>query len=160
MADSDEEEDTLSITDAFGKIEHEITLAERTMNVLEIIVDSGPVDVTEISDQLGHDHGKIRYSMRVLEEENLLEPTAEGAVPKDGAASSFKEWNTRIDQIKSQLRSRANEFRTDSSDPVETAGSGTDGATDTTTASDDETDDDDLDDLLADDETDDPDRTT
>lgn len=141
MADPDEEEDIPSITDAFEQVEHEISLAGRTMEVLRIVVESGPVCITEISNQLGHPNNEIRYSLRVLEEENLIEPTAEGAAPTDGAASSFEEWNTRIDQVKSQLRSRANEFGTDESDPVETADSGTDGATDTTAESDDETDD-------------------
>lgn len=85
-------------------------MVERHIVVLSILVDSGPTGVIEIANELGHSTHKIRYSLRTPEEENLIEPTAEGAKPTDRVLEWAQQSNEQLDVMSSRLRQCVDAF--------------------------------------------------
>jgi predicted transcriptional regulator len=68
-----------------GKLEKEVDMLERHMNVLKTVIANEPIGIVKTSTELGYPHHKVRYSLRILEEAELIEPTAQGAVTTDEA---------------------------------------------------------------------------
>lgn len=81
------------------KLENEIELVERHMSVLRAVLENGPVGIVSLSTRLGHPNHKIRYSLRRLEEEQLIEPSRTGAVATDRATERVSEYHERIEEL-------------------------------------------------------------
>lgn len=81
------------------KLENEIELVERHMSVLRAVLENGPVGIVSLSTRLGQPNHKVRYSLRRLEEEGLIEPSRSGAVPTDRADDHLPEFHARIDDL-------------------------------------------------------------
>src|SRR5699024_8033016 len=63
------------ITDAMiDRLEKEVDMLERHLQVLRMVIENEPIGIVKMSNETGYAHHKIRYSLRVLEEENLIEP--------------------------------------------------------------------------------------
>jgi len=63
-----------------SKIEAEIELLQRHVQMLKAIMDNEPIGIIRLSEMLQHPQHKVRYSLRILEQENLIEPSPDGAV--------------------------------------------------------------------------------
>lgn len=62
------------------KIESEIELLQRHVQMLKAIMDNEPIGIIRLSELLDHPQHKVRYSLRILEQEGLIQPSPEGAV--------------------------------------------------------------------------------
>jgi len=63
-----------------SKIESEIKLLQRHVAMLKAIMENQPIGIIRLSELLNFPQHKVRYSLRILEQEGLIEPTAEGAL--------------------------------------------------------------------------------
>jgi len=63
-----------------SKIESEIKLLQRHVAMLKAIIENQPIGIIRLSEMLEYPQHKVRYSLRILEQEGLIEPTAEGAL--------------------------------------------------------------------------------
>jgi predicted transcriptional regulator len=63
-----------------SKIEAEIELLQRHVQMLKAIMDNEPIGIIRLSEMLQHPQHKVRYSLRILEQESLIEPSPDGAV--------------------------------------------------------------------------------
>jgi predicted transcriptional regulator len=63
-----------------SKIESEIKLLQRHVSMLKAIMENQPIGIIRLSEMLEYPQHKVRYSLRILEQEGLIEPTAEGAL--------------------------------------------------------------------------------
>ena len=75
LAGSDAPESSLT-----GKIEAELELLQRHVEILKAVKDNEPIGIIRLSEITGHPQHKVRYSLRILEQEGLIEPSAQGAV--------------------------------------------------------------------------------
>ncbi len=66
-----------------GKIETELELLQRHVEILKAVKDHEPIGIIRLSEITGHPQHKVRYSLRILEQESLIEPSAQGAVTTD-----------------------------------------------------------------------------
>ncbi|HWG90969.1 MAG TPA: hypothetical protein VNZ52_09005 [Candidatus Thermoplasmatota archaeon] len=66
-----------------GKIETELDLLQRHVAILKAVKDNEPIGIIRLSEITGHPQHKVRYSLRILEQEGLIEPSAQGAVTTD-----------------------------------------------------------------------------
>lgn len=66
-----------------SNIEFELDLLQRHIAMLKAIVDNEPIGIIRLSEMLEIPQHKVRYSMRILEQEGLIEPSLEGAVTTD-----------------------------------------------------------------------------
>lgn len=58
-------------------------MLERHLQVLKTVIRNEPIGIVKMANELGYPHHKVRYSLRILEEAELIEPTPKGAVTTD-----------------------------------------------------------------------------
>jgi predicted transcriptional regulator len=63
-----------------SKIESEIELLQRHVKMLKAIMDNEPIGIIRLSELLNFPQHKVRYSLRILEQEGLIHPSPDGAV--------------------------------------------------------------------------------
>lgn len=80
-------------------------MLERHLQVLKMVIDNEPIGIVKMSNETGYPHHKVRYSLRVLEEENLIEPSSQGAITTEDTADFVDELDEKIDAIVEKLDS-------------------------------------------------------
>jgi predicted transcriptional regulator len=85
------------------RLEKEVDMLERHLQVLKMVIDSEPIGIVKMSNETGYPHHKVRYSLRVLEEENLIEPSSQGAITTDRTAEFVGELDDKVDDIVDKL---------------------------------------------------------
>jgi predicted transcriptional regulator len=92
------------ITDTMiDRLEKEADMLERHLQVLRMVIENEPIGIVKMSNETGYAHHKIRYSLRVLEEESLIEPTSQGATTTDQTSGFVGELDGRIDAVSTKL---------------------------------------------------------
>jgi len=88
------------------RLEKEIDMLERHLTVLRMVDENEPIGIVKMSNETGYPHHKIRYSLRVLEEEELIEPSSQGAISTeqteeflDGLDGKLGEMSSRIEEM-------------------------------------------------------------
>jgi predicted transcriptional regulator len=79
-------------------LEDEVNMMERHLQVLKMVIKNEPIGIVKLSNESGYPHHKIRYSLRILEEENLIEPSNQGAITTERAEGFVDELNGRLDE--------------------------------------------------------------
>ena len=72
---------------------------ERDLLVLEAVLSHYPIGIAGIAEEVGIDEHKTRYSLRMLEDDGLVDPTPDGAVPADGVVGRIEEINAGLDGL-------------------------------------------------------------
>jgi predicted transcriptional regulator len=85
------------------RLEKEVDMLERHLQVLKMVIDSEPIGIVKMSNETGYPHHKVRYSLRVLEEENLIEPSSQGAITTERTGEFVDELDDKVDQIIQKL---------------------------------------------------------
>ncbi|UPV99866.1 hypothetical protein M0R88_15270 [Halorussus gelatinilyticus] len=85
------------------RLEKEVDMLERHLQVLKMVIESEPIGIVKMSNETGYPHHKVRYSLRVLEEENLIEPSSQGAITTERTQEFVDELDDKIDEIGSKL---------------------------------------------------------
>ena len=70
-----------------------------------MVIGNEPIGIVKMSNETGYPHHKVRYSLRVLEEENLIEPSSQGAITTEDTADFVDELDEKIDSIVDKLDS-------------------------------------------------------
>ena len=78
-------------------------MLERHLQVLKMVIENEPIGIVKMSNETGYPHHKVRYSLRVLEEENLIEPSSQGAITTDDTETFVEELDDKIDVIITKL---------------------------------------------------------
>jgi len=66
-----------------SKIEGEMELLCRHVQMLKAIMDHEPIGIIRLSELLDIPQHKVRYSLRILEQEGLIQPSPDGAIITD-----------------------------------------------------------------------------
>ena len=85
------------------RLEKEVDMLERHLQVLKMVIESEPIGIVKMSNETGYPHHKVRYSLRVLEEENLIEPSSQGAITTERTDEFVAELDGKIDEINTKL---------------------------------------------------------
>jgi len=72
---------------------------ERDLQVLQAILDDQPIGISRIAEKTGIDEHKARYSLRMLENDDLVEPTPNGAVVSDDIDRRIARINEGLDDL-------------------------------------------------------------
>ena len=81
----------------------ELDLTERHLLVLKRVIEEAPIGILKLSEITGMQNHKVRYSLRVLEQANLIKPSAQGAVPGDAVQRFLQEFECELDKINSKV---------------------------------------------------------
>jgi len=60
-------------------IENELDILKRHMDILKILQGQQPLGIIKLSELSGYPQHMVRYSLRILEQEGLIEPSSRGA---------------------------------------------------------------------------------
>ena len=61
-------------------IETELDILRRHVNVLKTLQKNQPMGIIKLSELTGYPQHMVRYSLRILEQDSLIEPSPQGAV--------------------------------------------------------------------------------
>ncbi|QLG61655.1 hypothetical protein [Halorarum salinum] len=81
------------------RLEKEVDMLERHLQVLRMVIENEPIGIVKMSNETGYPHHKVRYSLRVLEEENLIEPSSQGAITTERTTEFVEELDEKLDDI-------------------------------------------------------------
>ncbi|MFB6125338.1 MAG: hypothetical protein ABEJ59_05205 [Halanaeroarchaeum sp.] len=85
------------------RLEKEVDMLERHLQVLKMVIENEPIGIVKMSNETGYPHHKVRYSLRVLEEENLIEPSSQGAITTDRTTEFVEELEDKLNEIIGKL---------------------------------------------------------
>jgi len=73
------------------------------MAILSAVIEHGPIGIVRLSEETDIPEHKVRYSLRMLEDDELVQPTPQGAIPADDVDERVAEINEGIDELIDQL---------------------------------------------------------
>lgn len=85
------------------RLEKEVDMLVRHLQVLRMVIESEPIGIVKMSNATGYEHHKVRYSLRMLEEEDLIEPTSQGATTTDQTTEFVNELGENINEVSDKL---------------------------------------------------------
>jgi len=86
-----------------SKLEQEIELIVRHTTILKFVIEQGPIGIMKLSELSGHPQHKVRYSLRILEQQNLIKPSSQGAIATLKAKKFMKVLPEKIKQLSEKL---------------------------------------------------------
>lgn len=78
------------------RLEIQVTILEHHLQVLDVVLDREPIGIVNSADVTGYPQHKVRYSLRILEEHGVIEPSPQGAVTTDHVDEFVTEVNEQI----------------------------------------------------------------
>ncbi|WP_227380606.1 hypothetical protein [Haladaptatus halobius] len=85
------------------RVEKEVDMLERHLEVFLMVVDREPIGIVKMSNETGFAHHEVRYSLRKLEEEYLIDPSKQGAVTTAQTISFIENLDEQIDDINKKV---------------------------------------------------------
>ncbi len=85
------------------RLENEIEMLERHLEVLNAVVIGEPIGISKLSEMTGHSKYKIRYSLRILEQEGLIKPSPYGATTSARISEFLRNYEKLLDQFLRKL---------------------------------------------------------
>jgi predicted transcriptional regulator len=79
--------------------EKELDLLIRHIDVLKTVRDHGPIGIIRLSQLTGQPQHVIRYSLRTLENDGIIRPSAQGAIVTDRIHESLGTLESTLDDM-------------------------------------------------------------
>jgi len=70
-------------------IETELDILKRHIHVLKTLQESQPMGIIKLSELTKYPQHMVRYSLRILEQDGLIEPSPQGAVTTGGVEKTM-----------------------------------------------------------------------
>jgi predicted transcriptional regulator len=81
-------------------VESNIKILNRHVAVLKTLQIKQPMGITELSDITGYPEHKVRYSLQILEQEGLIEPSIKGVVTAENVDEILKRIKNTIRNVR------------------------------------------------------------
>jgi predicted transcriptional regulator len=88
--------DKTSITNVAEK---ELDLLIRHIDVLKTVREHGPIGIIRLSQVTGQPQHVIRYSLRTLEQDGIIKPSAQGAIITDKVHATLGTLESTLDDM-------------------------------------------------------------
>ncbi|WP_299268185.1 winged helix-turn-helix transcriptional regulator [Halorientalis sp.] len=85
------------------RLRNQVEKERRDLTILQAVVADGPIGIVKLSERTDVPEHKVRYSLRMLENDGFVEPTPEGAVPADDIADRLERVNDGVDELVERL---------------------------------------------------------
>jgi predicted transcriptional regulator len=86
------------------KVKRELEMLKRHLIILKYVVENEPIGILKLADETGIPSHKVRYSLRVLEQEGLIAASAPGAVTTERTKTFLKDLDLAIDQLQDMVK--------------------------------------------------------
>ena len=81
------------------KVSGELEMLQRHLVILKQVVDNEPIGILKLAEETKIPSHKVRYSLRILEQEGLIKATAPGAVTTDLTSPFLKDLDSMIENL-------------------------------------------------------------
>jgi len=85
------------------RLHDQVEKESRDLSILSVVIDDGPIGIVRLAEETGVPEHKVRYSLRMLEDDGLVEPTPQGAVGADDIDERVADINSGIDRLIERL---------------------------------------------------------
>jgi len=80
-------------------IETELDILKRHIDVLKMLQKNQPMGIIKLSEVTKYPQHMVRYSLRILEQDGLIEPSPQGAVTTDKVGETIAYLRKTLDEI-------------------------------------------------------------
>jgi predicted transcriptional regulator len=80
-------------------IETELDILKRHILVLKTLKENEPAGIIKLSELTKHPQHMVRYSLRILEQDGLIEPSPQGAVTTSAVTKTIDILKTKLDEM-------------------------------------------------------------
>jgi predicted transcriptional regulator len=80
-------------------IETELDILKRHILVLKTLKENEPAGIIKLSELTKHPQHMVRYSLRILEQDGLIEPSPQGAVTTGAVSKTLTLLKTKLDEM-------------------------------------------------------------
>ena len=80
-------------------IETELDILRRHIQVLKVLKENEPAGIIKLSELTKHPQHMVRYSLRILEQEGLIEPSPQGAVTTENVTKTVPLLRTKLKEM-------------------------------------------------------------
>ena len=80
-------------------IETELDILKRHIHVLKTLQEKQPMGIIKLSEITKYPQHMVRYSLRILEQDGLIEPSPQGAVTTNEATNTLTLLKATLDNI-------------------------------------------------------------
>lgn len=81
------------------RLADQVEKERRDVTILRAVIEHGPIGIVRLAEETGVPEHKVRYSLRMLENDGLVEPTQQGAVPPEDIDDRIETINAGIDDL-------------------------------------------------------------
>lgn len=81
------------------KVDGELEMLQRHLLILKQVVENEPIGILKLAEETKIPSHKVRYSLRVLEQEGLIKASAPGAVTTEEIQSFLTELDGMIESL-------------------------------------------------------------
>lgn len=81
------------------RVENEADALNRHLEIFVLTWQAEPIGIVELSNRTGFQHHEVRYSLRLLEEEQLIKLCAAGATTTDRAQQFLESINDELEAV-------------------------------------------------------------
>ncbi|MBX0348954.1 MULTISPECIES: winged helix-turn-helix transcriptional regulator [Haloarcula] len=85
------------------RLANQVEKESRDLAILEVVIEQGPIGIVRLSEETDIPEHKVRYSLRMLEDDELIDPTPQGAIPADDIDQRVAAINEGIDDLVDRL---------------------------------------------------------
>ncbi len=84
-------------------IETELDILKRHIHVLKVLQQNEPAGIIKLSELTNHPQHMVRYSLRILEQEGLIEPSPQGAVTTDMVSKAVEVLKGKLNDMNATI---------------------------------------------------------
>ncbi len=88
-------------------IETEMDILKRHIHILKTVQEHQPMGIIKLSELTNYPQHMVRYSLRILEQDGLIEPSSQGAVTTDRVSKTM----SNLKKILSEISKTAEEIK-------------------------------------------------
>ena len=81
----------------------ELDILKRHVHVLKVLQKNEPAGIIKLSELTKHPQHMVRYSLRILEQEGLIEPSPQGAVTTDAIAKAIPQLKNKLKEMNEMI---------------------------------------------------------
>lgn len=81
------------------RLADQVEKERRDLRILEAVIAHGPIGIVRISEETDIPEHKVRYSLRMLENDELVQPTPQGAIPAEDIDEQVATLNAGLDDL-------------------------------------------------------------
>ena len=89
--------------DPVGSLIEDVELLERHISILKTVKGNQPVGLIRLSEMTGIPNHRVRYSLKLLEQQGIIVATPEGATVSDRYDGFMNEISSYIDELATRI---------------------------------------------------------